>query len=170
MLYLIDFNPIKPEIGLIFWATITFALFWGLIGKFAFRPIAGALKKRESDIQSALDEARHARDEMARLKSDNEKLLAEAREERAKILKESKDAGTQIVNESKARAKEEASKIVESARLEIEKQKKQALQDVKNQVGAMALDIAEKVLRKELAGDQNQQEYVEQLVREIELN
>ena len=170
MFYLLDFNPILPDFGLIFWSGLTFLVFWFIVGKFAFKPIAGALRKREDDIQNALDEAKRAREEMEALAADNEKLLAEAREERAKILKESKDAGTRIVNESKEKAKEEAQKIVESARLEIEKQKKEALVDVKNQVGAMALDIAEKVLRKELSSDNSQQEYVEQLVREIDLN
>lgn len=170
MFYLLDFNPILPDVGLVFWSTITFLAFWLIVGRFAFKPIAGALRKRENDIQNALDEAKRARDEMARLKSDNEKLLAEAREERAKIIKESKDAGSKIVAESKEKAKEEAQKIVESARLEIEKQKKQALVEVKNEVGAMALGIAEKVLRKELSSDATQQEYVEKLVKEIELN
>ena len=170
MFYLLDFNPILPDVGLIFWSTLTFLAFWFIVGRFAFKPIAGALRKRENDIQGALDEAKLAREEMARLKSDNDKLLAQAREEQARILKESKDSGNRIIAESKDKAKEEAQKIVESARLEIEKQKQEALLAVKNEVGAMALGIAEKVLRKELASDTSQQEYVEKLVGEIELN
>ena len=131
MIYLLDFEPIKPTIGLLFWTGIIFLLFWGIIGKFAFRPIASALRKREDDIQNALDEAKRARDEMSNLKSENEKLLAQAREERARILKDAKDASNQMITESKDRAKEEAQKIVSSAKEEIESQKKQAILEVK---------------------------------------
>jgi len=168
MFYL--FDPIKPDIGLIFWTTVIFGLFWFIVGKFAFKPIANALRKRELDIQTSLDQAKLARQEMANLKSENEKLLVEAREERAKILKEAKDAGERIVHESKTRAKEEAQKIVVSAKEEIESQKKQALLEVKNQVGGMALDIAEQVLRRHLKDNKEEQDLVNVLVREMKFN
>ena len=170
MFYLLDFDPIKPDIGLLFWTSVIFVLFWSIVGRFAFKPIANALKKRELDIQTSLDQAKHARDEMSKLQAENEKLLAEAREERAKILKEAKESGEHIVQESKQKAKGEAQKIVASAMAEIENQKKQALLEVKNQLGAMALDIASKVLHKELANDAAQQELVNTLVKEIKLN
>lgn len=170
MFYLLDFSPIKPDIGLILWTTVIFGLFWLIVGRFAFKPISEALRKREDDIQSSLDEAKRAREEMSNLKAENEKLLAKAREERARILKDAKDAGNQMVSEAKDKAKEEAQKIVTNAKLEIENQKQQALIEVKNQVGNMALGIAGKVLRRELEGDPAQMEFVDKLVREIELN
>lgn len=170
MFYLLGFDPIKPDVGLIFWTTIIFLLFWLIVGRFAFKPIANALRKREQDIQSSLDQAKLAREEMSNLKAENEKLLAEAREERAKILKDARDAGDQIVKDAKEKAKDEAQKIVSSAMAEIENQKKQALIEVKNEVGNMALGIAEQVLRKELKQDQAQQDLVNTLVREIKLN
>jgi F-type H+-transporting ATPase subunit b len=170
MFYLLDFNPILPDFGLIFWSSITFLLFWLIVGKFAFKPIAGALSKRESDIQNALDLAKQAREEMAALKSDNDRIIGEAREEQARILKEAKETGNKIIAESKNKAREEAQKIVTNARLEIENQAKHAIIEVKNQVGNMALEIAEQVLRKELASDSAQQAYVDELVKEIKLN
>jgi F-type H+-transporting ATPase subunit b len=170
MFYLLDFEPIKPDIGLIFWTTIIFGLFWLIVGKFAFKPIASALRKREEDIQSSLDQAKFARTEMANLKAENEKLLAEAREERAKILKEAKDAGERIVQEAKQKAKDEAQKIVTGAKAEIESQTKQALIEVKNQVGNMALNVAEQVLRTKLKDDKQQQELVDKLVKEMKFN
>jgi len=128
------------------------------------------LKKRETDIQSALDEAKKAKEEMANLQAENESLLQQAREERAAMLKEAKDTKNQIVTEAKDKAKVEANKIIADARLEIENQKKAAIADVKNQAGTLALDIAEKVLRKELKGDPQQVSYVNQLVSEISNN
>ena len=170
MFFLADFTPIRPAWGLILWTTLIFFLFWWLIGKFSFRPIADALKKRENDIQSALDEAKKAREEMSHLQAKNQKLLSKAREERAIILKEAKDASNKLITESKEKAKVEAQKIVISAKQEIENQKKQALRELKNEVGAMALDIAEKVIRKQLADNSEQKSFVDSLVDELKLN
>jgi F-type H+-transporting ATPase subunit b len=165
-----EFNPIKPDLGLILWTTVIFAIFWILIAKTAFRPIANALKKREEDIQGALDEAKKAKEEMSNLKAANEKLLVEAREERSKMLKEAKDTKNQIINEAKQAAKEEASKVMSAASVDIENQKQAAMMDVKNEIGAIALSIAEKVIRKELSGNAEQEKFVNALVDEVDLN
>lgn len=170
MFYLLEFNPIKPDFGLILWTTLIFLLFWLLVGKFAFRPIASALKKREADIQNALDQARQAREEMQNLQSENEKLLAQAREERTKMLKEGRDTANKLISEAKTKAKEEAQNIVINARQEIENQKQQALTEVKNQVGLIAIDIAEKVLKRELQDKVAQENYVNDLIGDIKLN
>lgn len=167
---LMEFNPIKPDLGLILWTTVIFGLFWLLIAKFAFRPIADALKKREGDIQGALDEAKKAKEEMSNLKAANEKLLAEAREERSKMLKEAKETKNQIINDAKQAAKEEASKVMTQASQDIENQKKAAMMEVKNEVGAIALSIAEKVIKKELSGNAEQESFVNSLIKDANLN
>lgn len=170
MLFLADFNVIKPDFGLLFWTTVIFGLFWFVVGRYAFRPIKDALKKRETDIQNALDEAKRAREEMANLQAKNEELLKLAQEERAKILKEAKAAKESIINEAKNKAKEEAQRIVTSARTEIENQKLAAMIDVKNKAGLLGLEIAEKVIRKELTGDRAQEAFANSLVDEIKLS
>ncbi len=170
MIFLADFSVIKPDFGLLFWTTVIFLLFWFVIGKFAFRPIAEALKKRETDIQHSLDEAKRVRQEMSNLKAENEQLLIQAREERAKILKEAKDAGDALVAESREKAKLEAQKIVASAKEQIEHQKMAAVIDLKNQVGTMALEISEKLLRRQLQGNAEQEQYVKDLVKDIKFN
>jgi F-type H+-transporting ATPase subunit b len=170
MLYLVDFSVIKPDPGLIFWTTIIFLTFWGLMAKFAFKPIGNALRKREQDIQNALDAAKVARAEMENLKEENEELLAKAREERTLILKEAKEARDYMISEAKKRAKEEAAVIVQNARNDIENQKMAAIKELKNEVAGMAVEIAGKVLRRELNNDQAQKEYVESLIEDIKLN
>lgn len=169
-IFLADFSPIKPDFGLILWTIIIFCLFWGLIGWKAFGPIARALKTREADIQGALDEAKKAREEMTNLRAENEQLLQKAREERAAMLKEAKDTKNKIVGEAKDKAKTEANKIILDAKVEIENEKKSALAAVKSEVGLMALEIAEKVIRRELSGDKAQEDFVNELVREINQN
>lgn len=170
MTLLVDFSPIKPDLGLILWTTIIFGLFWGLIGKFAFRPIAEALKTRKNDIQSALDEAKKAHEEMQNLQAKNEQLLQEARGERTKLLNEAKETKNSIIKEAKTKAKEEASKIVESAQREIENQKNVAIEEVKKEVGTMAIDIAEQILKKNLSADSEQQSFVKELVTQMSRN
>jgi F-type H+-transporting ATPase subunit b len=169
-IYLLDFSPIKPDLGLILWTTIIFSLFYLLIGKFSYGPITNALKKRQGDIQDALDEAKKAKEEMAGLKAENEKLMAQAREERAIMLKEAKEAGSTIVNEAKDKAKSEAQKILSNTQMEIENQKRSAMLELKNEIGNMALDIAEKVIKKELKADSDQNTFVNQLVDDLKLN
>ena len=154
MIFLADFSVIKPEPGLFIWAVVIFVIFWYLIIKFAFRPIVNALEDREGKIQEALDKAKKTNEEMERLQADNEKLLAQAREERSKILNEAKGVSDKIIQEAKDKAKQEAAEIVEKAMVEINAQKTQALSEVKNVVGNIALEIAEKVVKKELSKDQ----------------
>ena len=170
MIFLVDFSPIKPDFGLFFWTLIIFGIFFFLLSKFAFKPIAQALKDRENGIADALGSAEKARLEVANMKVENEQILAQAREERMKMLKEAKEQATAIVNESKNVAKEEASKIIVNAKQEIENMKLAVITDVKNQAGTLALEIAEKVIRKELKGNAEQVALVNTLVKEMNLN
>ena len=170
MLFLADFNVLKPEPGLLIWTTIIFFIFWFLMSRFAFKPIGAALKQREDDIQSALDEAKKARLEMSNLQAENEKLLAQAREERSAILKEAKDAKDEIISEAKERANAEYKRKVESALHDIENQKQAAMIALKNQAGQMAVEIAEKILRRELANKSEQEAYAKSLADSIKLN
>lgn len=170
VLFLADFSVIKPDFGLFFWSAIIFIAFWLIMGKMAFKPIAEALKKREEDIQNSMDEAKRVRQEMQQLQAQNEALLAEAREERAKMLREAKETKEAIINDAKTKAKSEAQKIVANAKQEIENQKMAAMIDLKNQVGTMAIDIAEKILQKQLAKDKEQTSFVNKLVNDIKLN
>ena len=170
MIFLADFSVIKPDFGLLFWTTIIFALFWFLIGRFAFRPISDALKKREQDIQDALDEAKKAREEMSNLKAENEALLVEARTERAKILKEAKEAATAFEEEERKKTKEKMQKMIADAKQVIENQRMAAVIDVKNQIGLMSIEIAEKLIKKELKGDGTQEQFVKDLVEDLKLS
>lgn len=170
MIYLAGFSPFQPTPGLALWSLVIFLLFWWMMKKYAFKPMMNGLKKREESIATALQEAEKAREEMANLKAENEMILAEAREERAKILKEAKDTKNKIVTEAKEKAKEEAQRIVTTAKQDIENEKQAALIEVKNSVGNMATEIAEKIIKKELSGQADHESFVSKLVNEIELN
>ena len=170
MLFLAEFNVLKPEPGLLICTTIVFFLFWFLMSRFAFKPIGAALKQREDDIQDALDEAKKARLEMSHMVAQNEKLMQEAREERTQMLKEAKEAKAEIIAEAKERANAEYKRKVESAIQDIENQKNAAMVDLKNRSGQLAIEIAEKVLRKELSNKPDQEAFAKGLADGIKLN
>jgi len=170
MMFLMEFNVLRPDPGLFFWTVVIFLLFWFIIGKFAFKPIINALKTRNNDIQAALDEAQLARKEMADLKAQNDAIMAEAREERAKVLREANEMKNSIINEARNKAKEEAGRLIATAKTEIAAERKAAMTNIKNEVGSMAISIAENILRKELAGDPDKKAYAESLVNELNLN
>lgn len=170
MIFLADFSVIRPEPGLLIWTTIIFCLFWFLMSRFAFKPLAASLKKREQDIQGSLDEAKRVREEMANMKAEHEKLLQHAREQSSQILQEAKDAKDKIIAEAKVRANAEYKRKVESALQDIENQKMAAMVELQNKAGHFAITIAEKVLRKELADKTAQEAYAKSLAETIKLN
>ncbi len=170
MVFLVDFDVLKPDPGLFFWTVLIFFLFWFLVGKYAFKPITNALKKRDHEIQKALDEALRAKQEMAKIQAGNEELLRETREERGKILAEAKEMKQSIISEAQASAKKEAANIVSEAKSEIENQKNQALKEVKNEAGKIALDIARNVLQRELDSQKDHEALVSSLIDKIDLN
>ncbi|MEM9887585.1 MAG: F0F1 ATP synthase subunit B [Bacteroidota bacterium] len=170
ILLLERFSPFLPDPGQLLWTTLIFILFWVIIGRTAFKPIQNALKKRENDIQDALDEAKKAREEMSNLQSRNKELENQAQVERAKILKEAKDAKESILKEARERANVEYKKQLESAKEEIQNQKMAAITDLKNQAGTMAIQIAEQILKRELDNKTEQEKFVNELVEDIKLN
>jgi F-type H+-transporting ATPase subunit b len=161
---------LTPGTGLIIWQTFVFLLLVLLLAKFAWNPILTSLKERETSIQHALDQAEKARAEMARLQADNEKLFKEAREERDKILKEAREASNRLKEEAQRDAKKTADKIVEDARAAINIEKQAALKEVRIQVGLFSLEVAGRLMKKNLAGDKQQKELVEQFMNELKLN
>jgi F-type H+-transporting ATPase subunit b len=170
MLLLDSFSLITPEPGLVIWTVIIFVILWLILGKFAFKPIAEALKNREQTIEDALKAAEKARAEMENLTAQNEQIIREAKEERVKIIAEAKQVAEKLKAEMVDKAAKEADEKLQQALREIDNQKKAALVEVKNYVGLMALDIAEKVIKKELKSDASQVEFVEKLAKEANLN
>jgi F-type H+-transporting ATPase subunit b len=161
---------LTPGTGLILWQLIVFVALFFLLSKLAWKPIISSLKERENSIQEALSTAEKARNEMAQLKSDNEKLLKEAREERDRILREAREVANKLKDDAATDAKKSAEKIVEEARAAINIEKQAALKEVKIQVAMFSLQIAEKLLKKNLAGDKEQKELVEGFIKDVKLN
>ena len=158
------------SVGLFFWQSLLFIALILLLKKFAWGPILTAVEEREEGIRSALDSAEKAKSELENLNADNERILAEARIERDVLLKEAREIKYKIVNDAKEQANSEADKILTSAKEQINNEKLKAITELKNSVAELSIDIAEKVLRSELADKAKQEALVSSALKESELN
>jgi len=168
---LLEINPlVLPDIGLVFWNTIAFLVLLIVLGKFAWKPMLKAISDREQGIEDALSKADKMKADIAAMQNENEALLAKAREERAILIKEAKEASEKMVAEAKDKAKSEYDRIVADAQAAITQQKNAAITEVKNQVGSLVVEVAEKVLRRELSNKADQEKYIKELADGVKLN
>lgn len=161
---------LTPEFGLFFWTLLAFLVVLFILRKFAWKPILNSLSERETGIADAIASAEKVKQEMAAIKGENEQLLVKAREERSQMLKEAKQEQESIISKAKEDTKVIADKMIAEAQQQIQQQKMAALTEVKNEVGKLSLEVAEKVLRKQLANGDSQQEYAQMLAKEIKMN
>ena len=162
---MISFDP-----GLIIWTTIIFTLLLIVLKKFAWKPILNSVDGRNKSIEDALKAADKAKEEMASLNADNEKILQEAKKERDLLLKEAREIKNSIINEAKEQANTEADKILTSAKDQISNEKMKALTELKNQVAELSIEMTEKVLKSELSDAVKQKEFISKSLKQSELN
>ena len=157
------------SLGLFFWQSLICICLLFMLRKFAWKPILGAVNDRETSIKDALASAEAARDEMKNLQSDNQRILKEARAEKEVLLKEARATRSELINGAKEEAQEEAQKILSQAQDAIQSEKRAAVKELREQVGSIAMEIAEKVLQKELENKDRQLELVDQLLQDTKL-
>ncbi|MDO5760621.1 MAG: F0F1 ATP synthase subunit B [Bacteroidota bacterium] len=158
---------LTPGIGLIFWMTIIFLIVLLILGKWGWPVLIKGMKKREEDIRNSLNAAEKAREEMKKLKTDNESLLLEAKKERDELLKDAKKVKEQIIEQAKEQANLEADKIIVQARENIQAEKRQAMEELKNQISLFSIEIAEKILKNELSDKQKSEKIISEELENI---
>ena len=160
-----DFSP-----GLFVMQLVILVILLVLLAKFAWKPILASLTEREEGIQNALDAAEEAKKEMQNLQADNDRLLKEARAERDAMLKEAREIKDKIVADAKEEASEEAAKLIENAKATIKQEQQAAIAELKKRVADLSIGIAETVVKKELASQDDQLKLVEGMLEEVTLN
>jgi F-type H+-transporting ATPase subunit b len=158
------------SLGLFFWMLAIFILLIFLLKKFAWKPILDAVNEREEGIRSALLSAENAKKEMQNLKSDNEKLLAEARLERDTMIKEAREIKEKMINDAKTEAQQAGEKMISQAKAAIEGEKNAAMAELKAKVSSLSVEIAEKLLKDELSNKEAQTKLVEKMLGDVKLN
>ncbi len=168
---LLELHPlITPAWGQIFWGGIVFIILLFLLKKFAWGPMLSAVNEREKAIEESVNLAQKTQAEMKQLQAQNENLLKEARAERDKMIREASETSKQVIADAKQAAKGEADKIIKDAQVVINSEKQAAVAELKTQMAAFSLEIAEKVIKGELSSDDKQKALAEKLADSISVN
>ena len=149
-------NPLTAVTpGLYIWTIITFLLLFYVLAKFAWKPLLSMLQERESLIKKSLSDAETAREELQKINLESEAIITKARTEAQSILSDGKAAAEKIKDDTVAKAKEEASKIREEAKQQIKAEKDKAISDIKKEVVDLSLNVAEKLIKKNISEKDN---------------
>lgn len=161
---------LTPELGLFVWTLVAFLAVFFILRKFAWKPILNALSERETGIADSIASAERLKKEMSQMQAENEKIMADAREKRSQILKEAKEEYERIIGRAKEDTRTITDKMMADAQQQIQQQKMAALTEVKNEIGNLAVEVAEKILRKQLSTADAQNDYAKLLTEDIKMN
>jgi F-type H+-transporting ATPase subunit b len=168
--YIISMELLNPSVGLVVYMTLSFLLLLFLLKKFAWKPMLSALNEREESIRKSLEAAKEAESKMTEMNSRAEALLLEAKKERDQILKEARENALRFEQEVKEKTAAKAEEMIAQAKQAIINEKMQAMTELRNQVGLLAVEIAEKVLKEKLEAEGKQSEILERSLNELTWN
>lgn len=161
---------ITPDFGLLFWMTIVFLVVLFILWKYGFPVITKMVKERKAFIDESLRKAQEANEKLANIQAESESILQQTREQQVKILKEANATRNAIVEQAQTKAKEEGARILNEAKAAIETEKQNAIREIRGQVATLSIQIAEKVLRQNLANEQKQMELIDRMLDEVTAN
>lgn len=157
-----------PEFGLVFWMFVAFLCLYFILAKYAWPFIIKSMEQRADLIDKGVAYAQEAKSHLDNAKAEAEQVIAEARKQQADILRDAAKMKTQIIEEAKEAASIEAQKVADAAQVSINQARKESEQQLRQEVGAYALQIAERVIRKNMTDDNAQKILVEKLLNEVE--
>lgn len=161
---------LTPEPGLLFWMLLSFGIVFFALAKFGFPIILKMVEERKAFIDKSLEAAKAANERLAGIQAESERILNQTREEEIRILKEASEMRNRIIGEAKEQATVEAGKLITEAKAAIQKEKEMAISDIHNRIVDLSIDIAEKVIRKNLDNQSAQRELVNKLIEEAKNN
>ena len=157
---------ITPDFGLLFWMVVIFGLVFFILAKFGFPIITNAVQKRSDHIADSLKAADEAQVRLAGMAEEHVRMIEETRLEQSRILKEASQARESIIAQAKEEAAAEAAKLLEHAKVEIAAEHESAIRDIRRQVAMISVEVAEKIVRKELDAGSGQKDLLDRLVEE----
>ena len=161
---------LTPDLGLLFWMLLAFLVVFGILAKYGFPAITNMVDERSRYIDESLRKAHEAQERLANIEKEGESILQEAREKQAQILKEAAETRDAIVEQAQAKARSEGARLLDEAKMAIEQEKKAAIADIRQQVATLSVDIAEKVLRKNLKDDKSQMDLIDRMLDKVSVN
>ncbi|MCK9629105.1 MAG: F0F1 ATP synthase subunit B [Bacteroidales bacterium] len=157
---------LTPDAGLLFWMLLSFGAVFFLLAKYGFPVIVKMVEERRAYIQQSLDAAKAANDKIEELKRESDAIIASARAEQTKILHEAHTFRDSIINSAKEEAGKLTSKLIDDAKKEIEQEREKSMKMIRNQVAELSVNIAGKVIRKELEGNDAHMDLIEKYIKE----
>lgn len=159
-----------PDFGLVFWMFVAFILLFLLLAKFGWPVILKNMDDRADKIDKGVEYAKEAKEQLDNARAEARKYIDEAQDKQAEMLREAAKMKSQIIEEARQEAGVEAKKVMEAAKVSIEQSRKEAELQFRNEVSKFSIDIAEKMVRQQMATDSAQKELVNKLLDEIEKN
>ncbi len=153
-----------PDTGLLFWMILSFGVVFFILAKYGFPVITKTVEKRKAYIDNSLKLAKEANEQMAKLKEDSESMIAAAHKEQGRIMKEAMDEREKIIRDARREAQSTIDKELAEAQKQIQLQKDEAIRDLRRQVAVLSVDIAEKIMRKELSDRDEQLEMIDRMI------
>lgn len=157
-----------PDSGLVFWMFVAFAVLFFILWKWGWPAIMRGIDSRADFINKGVEYAQNAKEQLDHAREAADQQMAEARRQQAEVLREADKMKTQIIEEARVAAQKEAQKVMDAAKVSIEQSRKEAEQSFRDQVSVFALDIAQKVVKNQLADDKAQAKLVNSLLDEME--
>ncbi len=159
---------LTPDLGLLFWMLIAFAVVFFVLVKFGFPAIIGMVEERKQYIDESLKNAHEAAERLANIQQESEELVQKAREQQASIIKDATATRDSIIAEAQQKAKAESERIISEAKLQIANEKQAAIREIRAQVAQLSVEIAGKVVRQNLQTDAQQMQLIDRMLDEVQ--
>lgn len=157
-----------PDFGLIFWMFVSFGILFLILWRLAWPAILKSIDSRADLIDKGVEYAQNAKEQLDNAHQQAQQYITDAQKKQAEMLREADKMKNQIIEEARSEAQKEAQKVMEQAKLSIQQQQKEAEQQFRNSVSEFALQIAQKVVKQDMADDKNRTILVDKLLNEME--
>lgn len=155
-----------PDAGLLFWMLIVFGIVFFILARYGFPAIVTMLDERKKLIDESVQSAKEANERLVAINAESEAILKSARDEQARLLREATAMREELIKEARERAEKEGEKMLAETRRVIEMEKQDALRDIRRQVAILSVEVAQKILRRELSDENKQRSVIEALINE----
>jgi F-type H+-transporting ATPase subunit b len=161
-------NPLLPSWPEFIIGTICFAIVFGVLGKMLLPRLLKMLEEREDAIQGGINRADEAQAEAQAVLAQYRAQLEDAKHESSRMREEAREQGAQIIAEMRERAEAEARRITEAAQAQIDAERQQALISLRAEVGALATELASRIVGESLTDVARQNRMVERFLDELD--
>lgn len=156
-----------PDSGLLFWMLVSFGVVFVLLARYGFPVITRMVEERKAFIDQSLRVADEANEKLSRLRAESEALVANANKEQGRILRDAMHERDKMIAEARKQAEAVAQQVMDESRRQLQYEKEEAIRDIRRQVAVLSVDIAEKVIRRNLSKDEEQMELIDRVLDEM---